>query len=112
MANNELLTAFRYRNSMAGCAGFCMSEEGDLLSQWRAYAVNAAGVSIGFNSDYFGIIGNLRRDRGDAFSAHLTKVEYDIAEQKKLVAEHADEILKLVARWRAPKTYYAHVRRG
>ncbi len=31
----------------------CFSEEGDLLSQWRAYANNGCGVSIGFNIEYF-----------------------------------------------------------
>ena len=29
--------------------GFCLSEEGDLLGQWRGYADNAAGYSIGFS---------------------------------------------------------------
>lgn len=29
------------------------STEGDLLSQWRAYARDGTGVSIGFNSEYF-----------------------------------------------------------
>jgi hypothetical protein len=30
---------------------FCLSEEGDLLSQWRAYGDNGAGFSLGFESD-------------------------------------------------------------
>ena len=30
------------------------SKNGDLLSQWRAYASDGNGVAIGFNSDYFG----------------------------------------------------------
>ena len=94
---NELLRHLDVVIAMAGYAGFCMSEKGDLLSQWRAYADNAEGVSIGFNQEYFETLGNLKRDRGDEFSAHLTKIEYDFAEQKKLVAEHADEILKPVA---------------
>jgi hypothetical protein len=97
LEQNELLNHLDFVIAMAGYAGFCMSEVGDLLSQWRAYADNGAGVSIGFDSVYFEALGNLRRDRNDEFSAHLTKVEYDLAEQKRLVAEHADEILKLVA---------------
>ena len=95
-AQSELLQHLDFVIEMAGYAGFCMSEVGDLLSQWRAYANNGAGVSVGFNSDYFEALGNLKRDRNDEFSAHLTKVEYDLAEQRKLVAEHADEILKEV----------------
>lgn len=32
--------------------GFCLSEEGDLLSQWRGYAADATGLSIGFSRKY------------------------------------------------------------
>ncbi len=32
--------------------GFCLSEDGDLLSQWRGYAGNATGVAIGFSKEY------------------------------------------------------------
>lgn len=31
---------------------FCLSEEGDLLSQWRAYSDNGYGISIGFNAEF------------------------------------------------------------
>lgn len=30
---------------------FCLSESGDLLSQWRAYANDGTGISIGFDRD-------------------------------------------------------------
>lgn len=30
------------------CYGLCLSEDGDLLSQWRAYAADGAGFSVGF----------------------------------------------------------------
>lgn len=33
--------------------GCCLSEEGDILSQWRAYANDGKGFSIGFNKAYF-----------------------------------------------------------
>jgi hypothetical protein len=93
---DELLRLLDFVIGMAGYAGFCMSEEGDLLSQWRAYADNGAGVSIGFSSEYFETLGDLRRDRRDVFSAHLTSVVYNLQEQRRLVAEHADEIMKFV----------------
>ena len=32
--------------------GFCLSEKGDLLSQWRGYADDGMGVAIGFNRNY------------------------------------------------------------
>jgi DUF2971 family protein len=84
--------------SFFGGTGFCMSEEPDLLSQWRGYADDGAGVSIGFSKEYFETLQALKRDRNDEFNASLTKVEYDVAEQKKLMAEHADEIFKLVSK--------------
>jgi hypothetical protein len=74
-----------------------MSEEGDLLSQWRAYADNGAGVSIGFTKEYFEELGNLKRDRSDEFNASLQKIEYEITKQKEIVAEHLDLILKFVS---------------
>ncbi|ECA5815027.1 DUF2971 domain-containing protein, partial [Salmonella enterica subsp. enterica serovar Enteritidis] len=40
----------------------CLSKSGDILSQWRAYAKDGFGVSIGFDREkldvYDGIIGN------------------------------------------------------
>jgi len=33
----------------------CFSDDGDLLPQWRSYADDGTGVSIGFDSDYFKI---------------------------------------------------------
>lgn len=32
--------------------GFCLSEKGDLLSQWRGYADDGSGFSIGFNRQF------------------------------------------------------------
>jgi hypothetical protein len=32
--------------------GFCLSEDGDVLSQWRGYAADASGVAIGFSRAY------------------------------------------------------------
>jgi hypothetical protein len=39
--------------SMPYCA--CFSDDGDLLSQWQRYADDGAGISIGFDFDYFKI---------------------------------------------------------
>ena len=38
---------------------FCLSENGDLLSQWRGYADDGQGVSIGFKKDFFHKISDL-----------------------------------------------------
>lgn len=36
--------------------GCCLSEEGDILSQWRAYANDGKGFSIGFNKAHFKLV--------------------------------------------------------
>jgi hypothetical protein len=96
-AQDELLSFLDFVIGIYGYAGFCLSEVSDLLSQWRAYADNGAGASIGFNKDYFEALGKVKFDRNDTFSAHLAKIEYDPSEQRKLIADEADKILKLVA---------------
>lgn len=64
--------------------GFCLSEEGDLLSQWRGYASDATGVSIGFSKNYLETISETSKDLyGTGFS--LSKVEYEKNKQKKLI---------------------------
>jgi len=93
-----LLPHLDYVISLAGAAGFCLSEEADLLSQWRGYADDGCGASIGFSKEYFETLGNLKRDRNDEFNAHIAKVEYDVRRQKELIAEHADVIFELVSK--------------
>lgn len=74
-----------------------MSENGDLLSQWRGYADDGAGASIGFTSEYLAALGKLKQERSDKFNASLSKVIYDLSDQKALIAEHMDRIIQLVA---------------
>jgi Protein of unknown function (DUF2971) len=61
VAQRLLPPDFEHRNSaieqfkfiMAGilAIGFCLSADGDILSQWRGYADDARGVAIGFDSE-------------------------------------------------------------
>jgi len=41
-----------------GALGFCLSSDPDVLSQWRGYADDASGVSIGFSSEYLKQLGD------------------------------------------------------
>ncbi len=54
--------------------GFCLSERGDLLSQWRGYAVQGRGVSIGFSTEYLNRMSV--SDEADEHFATLERVEY------------------------------------
>ena len=56
--------------------GFCLSEQGDLLSQWRGYAGNATGVAIGFSKEYLERLANGERSEDNA-GCILRQVEYD-----------------------------------
>jgi hypothetical protein len=93
---NTLLEDLAAVSSMLGGVGFCMSEEPDLLSQWRAYADDGAGVSIGFNKEYFDALGSMRMNRNDGFNVVISRVEYDIERQREMISEHGDEIIQLV----------------
>ena len=63
--------------------GFCLSEEGDLLSQWRGYADDAQGVSIGFSYQYLEKLADLYEHTGTSgFTLHKVEYEPDAHEAK------------------------------
>ena len=75
--------------------GFCLSEEGDLLSQWRGYAADATGVSIGFADDYLRWFAESSRGREKPGFA-LKKVAYEADGQEALLKPTYTEIRKLI----------------
>lgn len=56
--------------------GFCLSEERDLLSQWRGYAADATGVCIGFSRDYLAWLSDSSSDPSNP-KVSLKQVRYD-----------------------------------
>ena len=75
--------------------GYCLSEDGDLLSQWRGYAADATGVSIGFTKDYLEQFAEASRSSEKA-GFTLQRVEYDPEIQKNLIKPTYVEIKKLI----------------
>ena len=75
--------------------GFCLSEEGDLLSQWRGYADDASGVSIGFSKKY---LEKLSKESLNPQKSGFTlkKVEYEYESQKKRIQATYDKIKELI----------------
>lgn len=59
--------------------GFCLSERGDLLSQWRGYANQGRGVCIGFSTNALKRLSSL--DEMDENLVTLEKVEYSELQQ-------------------------------
>lgn len=80
-----------YERTVDGLA-FCLSEHGDLLSQWRGYSGDATGLSIGFSTErLFGLVDIHRRDvtqeepADDGFFIDLHRVRYSDE-------DHEDEV--------------------
>lgn len=71
--------------------GFCLSEEGDLLSQWRAHAEDASGVSIGFSKDYLERL-SVSIDNSKMSGFMVGKVIYDRKNQEELIRPTYDKI--------------------
>ncbi len=72
----------------------CFSEEGDLLSQWRGYADDASGFSIGFDANALASFGKPSAD--DPISSEIfsfDKIIYDIRAQKARIKECAEYLI-------------------
>jgi len=66
----------------------CFCQAGDLLSQWRGYAANGAGVCIGFDPQGFSYVtGSDSPPRG---LIRLWTVFYKVEDQKEIVNEALD----------------------
>lgn len=73
---------------------FCLSEKNDLLSQWRGYANNAHGMSIGFSEEYLScLIDSKTKTKSKLF---LEKVTYESAEQEELVMPTYNKIIECI----------------
>jgi len=79
-----------FKNSTEGF-GLCLSEVGDLLSQWRAYAKDGTGFSLGFSDEF------LKQKFDNVFFGskffEVAKVCYD----RSLLEEMLDPIVVRVA---------------
>ena len=67
----------------------CFSEKGDLLGQWRAYADDGRGVSIGFNSEVFNFF-------KDSNQYEFIKVIYNQKEMEKFLYKVVSENFKYI----------------
>lgn len=65
----------------------CFSEDGDLLSQWRAYADNGTGVSIGFSKEY------LEKTNNDEWGLKFKKINYNLIQHEEYAKKQVEIIL-------------------
>lgn len=75
-------------------AGFCLSAKGDLLSQWRGYADNGAGVAIGFDRKTLEKLCEVTKENG--MGAFLDRVIYKRQKQRAAIQPHADELINSI----------------
>ena len=79
----HLLSAVENLEGFYDGLGCCLSPEGDLLSQWRAYAEDGTGVSLGFSRAYLDWL--VQSSGGQDIDLSLLKVEYEPETHNKLV---------------------------
>lgn len=72
----------------------CFCKSGDLLSQWRGYAEEGGGYSIGFT---FNDSSRIILEDGDSYCPHLRRVMYDRNRQEDLVNEYLEEICQILS---------------
>ncbi len=70
----------------------CFCERGNLLSQWRGYAKNGLGFSLGLESKY--LLSEYRQYPYNLIK--IKKVEYDLVNQKKIINNLLDEAVKYI----------------
>lgn len=91
---DKIYEALSFFNRQSDGLGFCLSEEGDLLSQWRGYAADGTGISIGFSKDYLKWLG---RQPADVNGFAVIQVVYDPVTQKENLKPIFDDISRLIS---------------
>ena len=94
-ATVRIQDAMDLMESMLDGLAFCLSEDGDLLSQWRGYASDASGLSIGFASDYLERL--VTGSCGQNYAGlNLQQIKYETEEHDALVEPTYLEMRRLL----------------
>lgn len=92
----RLRAGLEYLEKMFDGLGFCLSAEGDLLSQWRGYADDGRGVSIGFSRSYWEKRSKDSVENAEDFGFSLRKVLYEPTEHEAQVEPTYQELRELI----------------
>ena len=76
----------------------CFSAVGDQLSQWRGYADDGKGLSIGFDQEKMKNSADEEQERGGYYLI-FDKVVYHESEQKNIVKQYADALISDLKLW-------------
>jgi hypothetical protein len=72
----------------------CFCRSGDLLSQWRGYAEEGGGYSLGFT---FKDQSRVMLENGNSYRPHLRRVLYDRDRQEKLVDDYLERVCEIIS---------------
>ena len=90
----EIREALKFAEELFDGLGFCLSEKPDLLSQWRGYADDGKGFSIGFAKEYLHELAKTKEDGEYGF--RIGKVVYEPTEHEAALKPIYDEIKEFV----------------
>lgn len=93
--NEDLINTFwELKKASSPVPYICsFSKDGDLLSQWRAYADDGHGIAIGFNSDYFSFSNELPvLSMVSEHAVGISDVIYEPEKQNELIEEILTEL--------------------
>ena len=94
-ATNRAIEIIGESDEIVDGLGFCLSEHGDMLSQWRGYASDASGMCIGFSIEHLTEIATATRSK-EKPGFTLTQVEYDVEKQKTILKPNYERIKQAV----------------
>ena len=79
---------FINKSEISKCWVFCLSEKKDDLGQWRGYAQNGCGISIGFKSDFFKSVEMIAKIIDENEELYFQKVKYTKKQIEEFFYDH------------------------
>lgn len=91
---SEIREAIAFVEGLFDGLGFCLSQEPDLLSQWRGYADDAQGFSIGFSKAYLEALAKAKEDGQPSIGLEMAL--YEPSEHENALKPTFEKIKELI----------------
>lgn len=86
----KTLCDFINKRDTSKCWAFCLSEKKDDLGQWRGYADDGQGISIGFKADFFVLVETIAYSLDKDEDIFFNKVKYSQKQIKDFFLNEAE----------------------
>ncbi len=86
----KTLCDFINKRDTSKCWAFCLSEKKDDLGQWRGYADDGQGISIGFKADFFVLVETIAYSLDKDEDIFFKKVKYSQKQIKDFFLNEAE----------------------